>query len=84
MRIIGNWYEEKITAVASAAFAEMMREPWRRQYVWFTRGDLVAAPDRPPGMEIATPEPIPSDRTREAVRAWIWEKCRRVECLPES
>lgn len=76
------WYEAKISAAAEIALSEMKRDPATWLYAWFCRGDVVVAPEQPPGMSIVTPEPVPSNRPLEVVRAWLWERCRRVECLP--
>jgi len=71
-----------VSACADVAFALLSAEPCRRLYFWYTRGDLVVAYDAPPDCAIVTPEPIPGDRTRTGIRAWLWERARCVPCLP--
>ena len=81
---MSEWYEAKVTAVAEVGFAELMRDPTCSQYVWFMRGDLIVAPEQPPKMELAITEKLPSHLTKSQLRAWVWERCARVPCLPKE
>lgn len=79
-----KWFEAKVSACAEVAFGEMIRCSTERQYLWFCRGDLICSPDRPPDMELACPEPIPSHRELSFVRYWIRERAYRLPCLPAT
>jgi hypothetical protein len=79
-----RWFEAEVSLCADSAHDYLCHvNPWGDLYLYATRGSIIVARALPHhGYALVTPERVPGDRTREGLRAWIWERCRRVECLP--
>jgi len=78
------WFEAEVSACADEAHHYLCRvNPWAALYLYATRGNILAAAARPhEGYNLVTGERLPTHLTRDQLRGWIWNLCRRVECLP--
>jgi hypothetical protein len=81
---MAQWYEAEVSACAREAFNYLAHvNPWGELHLYATRGNIIAARARPhEGYQLVTPERIPGHLPLDGLRSWIWERCRRVECLP--
>lgn len=53
-------------------------------YVWFRRGSIVAAEDKPAGYELAFAEKLPTHLERAGCHDWVYRRMRSLPCLPEE
>jgi hypothetical protein len=77
-----RWYEDAVSLATDQFMARAWRNPSERVSLWCERGGLAAAVDKPEGMELVYAGNIPTNRSRDGVRSWIWEKSRRAPCMP--
>ena len=56
-------------------------DPW---HVWFRRGGVRIAMDKPEGYELAFGERVPSNVEKPRLYDWVHRKLWRVPCLPEE
>lgn len=84
-----NWFVLEVGRVARLAHAELMRAyaggPGSTElYLWFKRGALAVAADKPEGFELGHAERLPTDRTEHQLYGWIHDKAARLACLPSE
>jgi len=80
-----DWYEQEVSRVRDEAHISMCHDSSTRLYLYYRRGRLVAAADAPsPAYQLATAEPLPSNRDRWGLRCWIRNATRGVPCLPDE
>ena len=78
-----QWFHNECARCAREAWEAMMRDPGgARLYLYFRRGALVPATDRPDGCELGCKEPIPEDRTAVQLTIWIRDRATRLPFLP--
>jgi hypothetical protein len=53
-------------------------------HVWFRRGSIVIAEDKPAGHELAWSERLPMNREKHQLSSYLYERLGRVPCLPEE
>lgn len=83
-----GWFDAKVQACTEAAWAMMMKGQ-HYVYLYFKQGDLIVAAEgsEPPeswGMELATPQRLPTHLEKQYLHTWISNIARRLPCLPVS
>lgn len=83
-RAMEKWFQEATRAAASDAHDTLMRSGGLEElYLYFTRGAIRFAEEKPEGYELAAPERCPRHLTKEQLILWTRERCKRLPCLPE-
>jgi len=84
-----KWLGQEVYRAASAAHLSMMRSSATvgvtlELWLYYKRGELRFAPDKPEGFELGCPERAPTHLTAEQFVAWTLARSTRLPCLPEE
>jgi hypothetical protein len=84
MAIKTDWLSEEASKAARQAWGYYMRGEASTAYLYFKQGELVAIPDEwdAAGYEIGCNEPMPRNMTADQLTRWVYDRARRLPCLP--
>jgi len=78
-----EWLQEQAEKAARRWYNLAVYNPYERYYLWYKRGGLTVCADQPgPDWELGYPERISPAWEMEYVQRWIYEKARKLPCLP--
>ena len=78
-----QFVREQTLSCADAAWYNYCRDLYTPNYVYYKKGELtVSRYDTPIGYEVAIPERIPCNLTKEQMYTWIYDRVQRVPFLP--
>ena len=80
-----DWFTEEVARCARAAHAVLMQSGGLDElWLYFRRGSLVFAADKPDGYELGCAERCPRHLEVGQLIAWTHKRARRLGCLPEE
>lgn len=82
-----KWLQEQAEKLANIWYNLAVYNPYGRYYLWFLHGEFgggLAVGEGKPGdkWELGWPERISPMWTKEYAHRWIYEKARKLPCLP--
>lgn len=87
MKDVKAFVDTLAAATAAAAHAKMMRDPWRKLYLYCCCGGATALykdETRPMGYSMATEKALPRNMTRDGLQYWIAERLWKAPCMPRE
>lgn len=82
---MNDWLQSEVETAVAEVWMRWAREgSAEREFLWFRRGALRIAAEKPEGYELGDGAALPSHVVRSALIGWVLERARRLPCLPES
>lgn len=84
--VTNRWLWDQCKDAADDWNRQQNRDVWASLYLWYRRGALAVAPEKPigEGWELAIGERIPVSQTAEQCKFWIYNRSTRLCVLPEE
>lgn len=82
-----TWLHDAARAAAEEAFHGYVRDLFSGRHLYYGRGvlrGLTEAEAETAGLELGDNQRLPSHYTIEQLTAWIYERARRLPCLPKE
>ena len=78
------WLWDQSATAAGQAYQGYILDIYNLHYLFYRRGGLCAAPDRPEGWTLGETEHIPRSLDQPQLTQWIWERAWYLPCLPKE
>lgn len=86
MKIIDtyDWLSIQASNAAKEWWSLQSANPFAALYLYFRRGQLTVAEDKPAGFELGTGQRLSPMATLDGTTAWIYAQAFKLPCLPEE
>ena len=79
-----QWFPNECARAAKEGWKSLCATNCAEHHLYFTIGALAVAQDKPAGYELGWPERVPSNLTEGQLTMWIYDRAKRLPCIPRD